>query len=210
MPIQVAIVEDDYNFNAALQKIISNDAALQCCGNYYKGFDAFDMLPKTGADVVIVDIHLPDMNGIELVKKLFPLMRQTKFMMCTSFDDDELIFNAMKAGAGGYLVKGESMDKIIRSIVDVYNGGAPLSYTVAGKVLNHFRDAEKQSQKVLQLTTTEKEVLEMLAHGMLYKEIAEKKFVTLDTIKKHTGNIYRKLQVGNKTEAINIFNNSKN
>ncbi|WP_232815828.1 response regulator transcription factor [Chryseobacterium capnotolerans] len=130
--------------------------------------------------------------------------------MCTSFEDDEKIFNSLKAGAMGYLVKGESMDKILSSIRDVYNGGAPMSFSIARKVLQHFEKKLPEIKGFDELTDREKEILELLSQGLLYKEIADKSCISMDTVKKHVGNIYRKLHVNNKVEAINKFNHFKN
>lgn len=110
----------------------------------------------------------------------------------------------------GYLVKGESMDKILSSIRDVYNGGAPMSFSIARKVLKHFEKKLPEIKGFDELTEREKEILELLSQGLLYKEIADQKCISLDTVKKHVGNIYRKLHVSNKVEAINKFNNFKN
>ena len=158
-------------------------------------------------DVVLMDIQLQDLSGIDIVFKLTELMPGTTFVMCTSFENDEKIFSALRAGASGYLVKGDPLDKIIQAILEAHKGGAPMSFAIAKRVLQHFQESKVQVQSLSLLTVTEKEVLELLAQGLLYKEIADKKNVTIDTIKKHIGNIYRKLQVSNKIEAINKFNN---
>ncbi len=130
--------------------------------------------------------------------------------MCTSFEDDEKIFNSLKAGAMGYLVKGESMDKILSSIRDVYSGGAPMSFSIARRVLQHFEKKLPEIKGFDELTKREQEILELLSQGFLYKEIADQKCISMDTVKKHVGNIYRKLHVSNKVEAINKFNHFKN
>ncbi len=137
-------------------------------------------------------------------------MPETHFIMCTSFEDDEKIFNSLKAGAMGYLVKGESMDKILSSIRDVYSGGAPMSFSIARRVLQHFEKKLPEIKGFDELTKREQEILELLSQGFLYKEIADQKCISMDTVKKHVGNIYRKLHVSNKVEAINKFNHFKN
>lgn len=208
MSIKVAIVEDDKNYNNALKKIIDYDEEMQCVAQFYDGREALKHLMDQNPDVVIMDIKLPNILGIEVLSRLKSEMENTQFMMCTSFEDEETIFKSLKAGATGYLLKGDKMEKIISSIKDVFNGGAPMSFTVAKKVLNHFHD--KKAEITLQeLTFSEKEILELLAEGFLYKEIASKKNISIDTVKKHIGNIYRKLQVSNKVEAVNKLNNSK-
>ncbi|MCO6163310.1 response regulator transcription factor [Flavobacterium sp. NRK F7] len=209
MKVNVAIVEDDKNYNQALKKIIDFQEDMICVAQFFNGTSALKELEKLDPDVVLMDIQLPDASGINLVFKLTETMSQTTFIMCTSFEDDDKIFAALRAGASGYLVKGEPMEKIIQSIQEAHKGGAPMSFAIAKRVLHHFHESKVQVHDLASLTPTEKEVLELLSEGLLYKEIADKKCVTIDTIKKHIGNIYRKLQVNNKIEAINKLNQNK-
>ena len=210
MSISIAIVEDEKNYNNALKKVINYQKDMKVVAQFFDGNDAITNLPDISPDVVMMDIQLQDMLGIEIIEKLRKEIPGTQFIMCTSFDDDEKIFNSLKAGAMGYLVKGESMDKILASIRDVYQGGAPMSFSIARRVLNHFEKKLPEIKGFDELTEREKEILELLAQGLLYKEIADKKFISIDTVKKHVGNIYRKLHVNNKVEAVNKFNQSKN
>jgi NarL family two-component system response regulator LiaR len=207
MKIRVAIVEDDKNYNQALKNIIDFQEDMECIAQFFNGKNALQKLEALEPDVVLMDIQLQDLSGIDIVFKLTELMPGTTFIMCTSFENDEKIFSALRAGASGYLVKGDPLDKIIQAIQEAHKGGAPMSFAIAKRVLQHFQETKVQVQTLSILTVTEKEVLELLAQGLLYKEIADKKNVTIDTIKKHIGNIYRKLQVTNKIEAINKFNN---
>ncbi|EJL61375.1 response regulator transcription factor [Flavobacterium sp. CF136] len=207
MKIRVAIVEDDKNYNQALKNIIDFQEDMECVAQFFNGKNALQKLEALEPDVVLMDIQLQDLSGIDIVFKLTELMPGTTFVMCTSFENDEKIFSALRAGASGYLVKGDPLDKIIQAILEAHKGGAPMSFAIAKRVLQHFQESKVQVQSLMLLTVTEKEVLELLAQGLLYKEIADKKNVTIDTIKKHIGNIYRKLQVSNKIEAINKFNN---
>ena len=210
MSISIAIVEDEKNYNNALKKVIDYQKDMKVIAQFFDGNDAITNLPDISPDVVMMDIQLQDMLGIEVIEKLRKEMPNTQFIMCTSFDDDEKIFNSLKAGAMGYLVKGESMDKILSSIRDVYNGGAPMSFSIARRVLKHFEKKLPEIKGFDELTEREKEILELLSQGLLYKEIADQKFISIDTVKKHVGNIYRKLHVNNKVEAVNKFNNFKN
>lgn len=210
MSISIAIVEDEKNYNNALKKVINYQKDMKVIAQFFDGNDAMMHLPGISPDVVMMDIQLQDMLGIEIIEKLRKEMPDTQFIMCTSFDDDEKIFNSLKAGAMGYLVKGESMDKILSSIRDVYSGGAPMSFSIARRVLKHFENKFPEIKGFDELTEREKEILELLSQGLLYKEIADKKFISIDTVKKHVGNIYRKLHVNNKVEAVNKFNQSKN
>lgn len=207
MKIRVAIVEDDKNYNQALKNIIDFQEDMECVAQFFNGKNALQKLEALEPDVILMDIQLQDLSGIDIVFKLTELMPGTTFIMCTSFENDEKIFSALRAGASGYLVKGDPLDKIIQAILEAHKGGAPMSFAIAKRVLQHFQESKVQVQSLALLTVTEKEVLELLAQGLLYKEIADKKNVTIDTIKKHIGNIYRKLQVSNKIEAINKFNN---
>ncbi|WBV55672.1 response regulator transcription factor [Chryseobacterium daecheongense] len=210
MTISIAIVEDEKNYNNALKKVINYQADMKVIAQFFDGNDALHNLPLISPDVVMMDIQLQDMLGIEIIEKVRKDMPDTQFIMCTSFEDDEKIFNSLKAGAMGYLIKGESMDKILASIRDVYNGGAPMSFSIARRVLNHFEKKTTDVKEFDELTHREKEILELLSQGLLYKEIADQKCISMDTVKKHVGNIYRKLHVSNKVEAINKFNHFKN
>jgi NarL family two-component system response regulator LiaR len=207
MKIRVAIVEDDKNYSQALKNIIDFQEDMECVAQFFNGKNALQKLEAIEPDVVLMDIQLQDLSGIDIVFKLTELMPGTTFVMCTSFENDEKIFSALRAGASGYLVKGDPLDKIIQAILEAHKGGAPMSFAIAKRVLQHFQESKVQVQSLALLTITEKEVLELLAQGLLYKEIAGNKNVTIDTIKKHIGNVYRKLQVSNKIEAINKFNN---
>ncbi|WP_172284499.1 response regulator [Chryseobacterium sp. LAM-KRS1] len=210
MSISIVIVEDEKNYNNALKKVINYQADMKVIAQFFDGNDALHNLPLISPDVVMMDIQLKDMLGIEIIEKVRKDMPDTQFIMCTSFEDDEKIFNSLKAGAMGYLIKGESMDKILASIRDVYNGGAPMSFSIARRVLNHFEKKTTDVKEFDELTHREKEILELLSQGLLYKEIADQKCISMDTVKKHVGNIYRKLHVSNKVEAINKFNHFKN
>lgn len=205
MPITVVIIEDDVNYNKSLKKIIDSDDCLSCIAQYYSGEDALANLAELNADVALVDIKLPDMTGVEVLKRISPYNLSTQYVICTSFEDEETIFNALKLGASGYLLKGESMQKIIASIKEVHLGGSPMSSIIARKVLQYFnKKIDCKLTPENPLTHAENEVITLLAKGLLYKEIAYNKNISMDTVKKHISNIYRKLQVNNKIEAINI------
>ena len=206
MAITVAIVEDEKHYNNALKKIIDYDADLECVGQFYSGKEALENLQELSPIVMLMDIKIPDMSGIQVISEIIDSLSESNFMMCTSFEDDNHIYDALKVGATGYLIKGESMDKIISSIKDVHVGGAPMSFGVAKRVLKYFREEKTDFNNHLNdLSKSEHEILELLSQGLLYKEIADKKEITIDTVKKHVGNIYKKLHVNNKVEAINLL-----
>ena len=165
MSISIAIVEDEKNYNNALKKVIDYQKDMKVIAQFFDGNDAITNLPDISPDVVMMDIQLQDMLGIEIIEKLRKEIPNTQFIMCTSFDDDEKIFNSLKAGAMGYLVKGESMDKILSSIRDVYNGGAPMSFSIARRVLKHFEKKLPEIKGFDELTEREKEILELLFRG---------------------------------------------
>jgi len=209
LPISVAIVEDDRHYNNALKKIINYDNELNCTGQFYNGADALENLPGLQPKIVLMDINLPEKNGTELVRELKPVMEESEFIMCTSFEDDTHIYEALKAGAAGYIIKGDSLQEILSAIRDCCSGGAPMSFGIARRVLGFFHETNSEKPVLEELTKTENHVLEMLSEGLLYKEIADKKSVSLETVKKQVGNIYRKLHVNNKIEAINKLNQNK-
>lgn len=200
----ISIIEDKSDFANLLASFINNHEELQVL-NIYHEFSSVSHFSNNPTDIVIVDIQLPDGSGIDIVKQLKPLHPDTIFIMCTSFDDDEKIFSSLKAGATGYIVKTEDPERIVDHIQDALNGGAPMSAGIALRVVKHFQQPVTAS--LPQLTQKENVILSHLSKGYLYKEIADMENLTIDTIKKHCGNIYRKLHVSNKTEAINIFNN---
>lgn len=210
MKISVAILEDDGHYNNALKKIIEFDSELLLMGQYFTVQQAIKELRKSPPDIVITDINLPDGTGIELVALLKSELPDTEFLMCTNHENDDYIFDAIMAGAVGYLRKGESMEVIIQSIKEGCNGGTPMSVGIAKRALQLFRNKiQPKFEQQDELTKTELQILEFLAKGMLYKEIAVQKSVSLETIKKHVSNIYKKLHVNNKVEAINKLSKSK-
>ncbi|MGJ7030016.1 response regulator [Niabella hirudinis] len=204
MLVSVIIIEDDVHYNNALKKIIDHDPELFCIAQCFNGAEAIEQLTALDADVAIVDIRLTDITGTQVLQRVDQKKLHTQFIMCTSFENDEHVYEALRAGASGYLLKGESMDKIINSIKEVFQGGVPMTAAVSRKILQYFSSAGEPHHTVAALLTeTETEVLQMLAKGLLYKEIAREKFVSIDTVKKHVSNIYRKLKVNNKVEAVN-------
>lgn len=203
--IHISIVEDDSKYAATLKKMIETEPDLVVQEVFTNAAEAYLKLPQTGSHIVLMDIQLPDGKGTDLVSILKPQLPHVHFIMNTSFDDDENIFEALKSGASGYIIKTDSSDKMMESIRDVLRGGAPMSSGVAKKVIQFFTKTPPQ-QKILDgLTAKENEILELLSKGFLYKEISGELQVSIDTVKKHCGNIYRKLQVSNRTEAINMY-----
>jgi len=203
--ITISIVEDHDQFRNTLEIIIRGQNDLALVNSYSNAEKAMQDLPENPPDIVIVDITLPGMRGTELIVKLKTIMPQTQFMICSIHDDNDTIFEALKSGASGYILKVPvTAEDILRAIHDLYNGGSPMSPFIARKVINSFQRSTINEVHSL-LSLREKDVLELLSKGLLYKEIAEELGVGTETVKKHLKNIYQKLHVQNKIEAVNKF-----
>jgi DNA-binding NarL/FixJ family response regulator len=202
--ISVAVVEDLDDYRNGLVNLINWTDGYKCTGAYATAEEAIKNLPAIKPDVALIDIGLPGKSGIELVEFIHTNIPSALCMMCTAYDEDEKVFKALKAGAYGYLLKTTSPAEIMNAVQQLVNGGAPMSSDVARKVIASFRPP-KQNTETENLTAREKEVLELLSKGLLYKEIAAQLFISIDTVKRHCFNIYEKLHVSNRTEAINKY-----
>lgn len=205
MPHTIAIIEDHQETRDLLVSLIEAGGDFQCIGWYEKAETAVEGLPKLRPEVVLVDIHLPGQSGIQCVRNLRPQLPDTLFLMCTSLENPETIFQALQAGACGYLTKSSGIQSITAAILDALNGGAPMSSSIARKVVSYFhqprfQEMEKELEK---LSHREQEILEYLAKGYRYKEIAALLYISIETVRKHIHNIYYKLQVNSRTDAIN-------
>jgi DNA-binding NarL/FixJ family response regulator len=165
--------------------------------------EAIAKMPVNDIDVVLMDIHLPGMNGVECMKNLKPSMPHAQFMMCTVFDDDDNIFTALEAGASGYLLKRTSPAQTLEAIRELHDGGSPMNSEIARRVVESMQKKSKPNKAAESLTTRENEILDLLAKGYLYKEIADELSISKETVKTHIHNIYDKLHVQNRTEALN-------
>lgn len=199
--ITVAIVEDVKDIRESLQALISGMPGFCCIGAYATAELAILSVPKNIPDVILMDIHLPGMNGVEAVKRIKGTFPQINFVMCTVFDDEENIFLALRAGAGGYILKNNNPIKILDAIKEVHEGGAPMSASIAKRVINSFHQI---TLKHADLSNRELEVLQLLSSGLLYKEVASKLGLSVETIRSHCRKIYEKLHVNTRLEAINI------
>ena len=203
--IKVAIVEDNDQFRKALETIIDQEKDMSLLGSYTSAERALMALEQSPPDVAIVDISLPGMKGTELIVRLRDKLRQTLFMVCTIHDDNDTIFDALKCGAAGYILKDPiTAEEITKAVRDLFNGGSPMSPFIARKVIGTFQKPMINDVNSL-LSQREKEVLELVAQGLLYKEIALRLTISAETVKKHLKNIYQKLHVQNKVEALNKF-----
>ncbi|HXD77132.1 MAG TPA: response regulator transcription factor [Puia sp.] len=200
--IAVSIIEDIADIRIGLERIINASPGFLLLSSYDNAEAAVKGLPEARPDIVIADIQLPGMSGIDCVRRVRAGCPQIQFMMFTIYEDSEQIFEALEAGASGYLLKQTHPDSILDAIRELYHGGAPMSAGIARRVVNSFRDKPKPGN-VDGLTERENEILQLLAKGLLYKEIGRRLDISTETVRQHIHRIYGKLQVQNKTEAIN-------
>lgn len=201
--IRVAIVEDRHDIREGFASILNGTDGFTCCGTYSNAEDALLEIQKIQPDVVVMDINLPGMNGINCVRALKEKNVAALVMMFTVYDDDDNIFNALQAGASGYILKKTSPAKFIESIAELNAGGSPMSAQIARRLVQVFQQKNKLSKEADSLSPREAEILSLISRGLLYKEIAEKLFISTGTVRQHIHKIYEKLHVSNKTEAIN-------
>jgi DNA-binding NarL/FixJ family response regulator len=209
MPISISIVEDNDKLRGTLAKVISRAEGFRCASDYGNAEDALADLPKVKPDVVLMDINLPGMNGVECVRKLKALLPQTQVMMLTVYEDTENIFNALAAGANGYMLKRTPTKELIEAIHEVKRGGSPMTTHIARLVVQSFQKpvaAPHPADKSLsELSEREQQVLDLLAQGLIYKEIADKLGISYETVHTYIRRIYEKLQVRTRTEAVAKF-----
>jgi DNA-binding NarL/FixJ family response regulator len=204
-PISVAIVEDNASVRASLQRVLAASGCCRCVCTSGTVDHAVRTVPKHAPDVVIMDIELPDGSGIECTARLKQLLPDVQILILTVYNDDEQIFRALEAGASGYLLKRASPDEIVRAIDDVNSGGSPMSAEIARKVVRSFHKTSAAASDLQSLTRRETEILGALSQGYASKEIAERLGISYDTVCEHLGNIYQKLHVRSRTEAVVKF-----
>ena len=201
--IAVAIVEDDVPAREILASWIRSADGFRVVGEYDDAETAIARLPHEKPSVVLFDINLPGMNGIECVRKLKPRLPETQFVMVTVYEDANHIFNALSAGASGYLLKQTRRNELLDALKDVHAGGSPMSSQIARKVVQNFYRNEAQSNgEIIELSPREREVLELLARGYLYKEIAEMLKISVQTVNTYIRRIYEKLHVRSRAQAV--------
>lgn len=202
MSIRVAIVEDDDRLRRTLADIIRRAADCECSGLYATAEAALAGLPGQPPQVVLMDIDLPGMSGVECVRQLAEKLEGVQILMLTVYNDTESIFNALAAGASGYLVKPVRAAQLLEAIHDVYGGGSPMTSGIARKVVQMFQQSRPSSREMENLTPRELEVLNYLAQGFLYKEIADRMGVSYATVRTHVEHIYQKLHVRSRSQAV--------
>jgi DNA-binding NarL/FixJ family response regulator len=201
-PIRVAIVDDDENVRAMIASLIADAEGLQFVGAFSSCDDVLENMIDELPDVVLMDINMPGRSGIECVEALTLEIPDLKILMLTNYSDDERIFDSLRAGAVGYLLKNSSIEKLSELIKEAHRGGAPMSGEVAQKVLAYFQGQKKNVKYTAALSDRELEVLRALTDGMSNKEISAKLFISLPTVRFHLKNIYAKLHVNSRTEAV--------
>jgi DNA-binding NarL/FixJ family response regulator len=199
---EICVIEDHEDIRNGLIFIINTQPNFRCVA-FKNCEDAIDGIGNYVPDVILMDINLPGMNGIECTRILKERHPSVLIMMCTVFEDTEKIFDALKAGASGYILKRTAGEILLEAIKDLINGGAPMSSDIARKVVNSFRETKKIPEKHPELTNKESEILDLLSKGFGNKEIAEQLFISVNTVRTHIYHIYEKLHVNNRIEALN-------
>lgn len=204
MSVRISIIEDDEPLRRIFTSWLRRAPDLQLVGEYPDAETALAAMATDKPDVVLADINLPGINGIECVRRLKEQSPQTQFMMLTVYEDAEKIFSALKAGATGYLLKRTTEPELLAAIADIRQGGSPMTSAIARKVVQSFqkRSAARGAGEAAQLSPREKEILELLARGYLYKEIAEKLKISIPTVNAHIRNMYEKLHVHSRSQAV--------
>ena len=205
MSITVSIVEDNDQLRTTLARVLNRSEGFECVGQHASAEAALEGLPAEKPSVVLMDINLPGINGVECVRRLKPLLPGVQVIMLTVYEDTENIFNALAAGATGYMLKRTPREELLAAIRDVLQGGSPMTTHIARKVVQSFQRAGQPASPSEALSTREQEVLNCLSQGFLYKEIAEKLGISYETVHTYIRRIYEKLQVRTRTEAVAKF-----
>lgn len=205
LPITVAAVEDNPSLRNSLALILQGAPGLHCVGTFSNGAGARPGLLTASPDVVLMDIMLPDTTGVDLVRTLKPQLPKTQFIMLTVVRDHERLLAALQAGATGYLLKHTPPAEVLEAVREVHAGGSPMSPAIARLVVTSFRARPAARAPLPDLTLREREVLELLAKGFLYKEIADKLGITFATVHTHLRAVYEKLHVRSRTEAVTRY-----
>ncbi len=204
-PISVGIVEDNDGLRRSLVRLISHTPGMCCVGSWSEGKSALAQLPALKPDVVLMDINIPGMSGIECTAQLKQISPQTQVIIVTVYEDNENIFRALQAGACGYMLKRAFSENILEAITEVRSGGVPMSSDIARKVIQAFQKPAPQPGNAVELTKRETEILELVAQGLVNKEIGDRLNISYWTVKAHVRHIYEKLHVRTRSEAVVKF-----
>ena len=202
--ITVAVVEDDAGLRRSLRKSLEEGSGTRCVAAVGSAEEALATLPALKADVILMDVNLPGASGVECVQRLVPLLPKTHFIMLTVFDDTEVVFQSLAAGAIGYLTKPVTEERLLEAIHDVYAGGAPMTSSIARRIVQAFQKPAADPRAVIEesLAPREQEVLKLLAKGYLQKEIADQLDISFPTVRTLTARIYTKLHVHSRSQAV--------
>jgi DNA-binding NarL/FixJ family response regulator len=205
MTINVCLVEDDAHLRETIRGFINLNPGFECSSGFASGEELLKRLPDPRPDVVLMDINLPGMSGIQCVGRLKQLLPEVQIMMLTIYENSDRIFEALAAGASGFLVKNTPPEKLLEAIREVANGGGPMSSNIARKVIQAFQPAISKARHIESLTPREQQILELLSRGFAYKIIASELNLSMGTIQTHISRIYKKLHVNCRTEAVVKF-----
>jgi DNA-binding NarL/FixJ family response regulator len=200
--ITVSIVDDEKELCESIATFVNGAPGFRCVSMYHSGEAALKHLPKDHPDVVLMDIHMSGISGIECAGRLKALMPQLQIMMLTVYEDTNQIFKALSAGASGYMLKRLTPAKLLEAIQDVHDGGSPMSSSIARKVVGSFQAVPKTANKDALLSSREQMILDCLSNGLTYKQVADKLNITIPTIRSYLRRVYEKLHVQSRTEAV--------
>lgn len=201
----ICIVEDKNDLREGMNMMVELTEGYLLGGSYANAEEAMEKIPSLKPDAVLMDINLPGMSGIRCVNALKTMFPEMLFLMCTAYEDNAKIFDSLKAGASGYILKTEGPKKIMQALEEMIHGGSPMSSIIARKVVASFASMSKENVLIETLSDREKMVLEKLAEGLIGKEVAEELQISGGTVRKHVQNIYKKLQVNTRVEAVNLY-----
>ena len=202
MQVKVAIVDDDEGIRTSLAALIRRAPALKLAGDYPDAETALKEIPRHPPDVVLMDINLPGIKGVECVRQLKSTLPQVQFLMLTVYEDSDSLFNSLKAGASGYLLKRTASARLLEAIRDVHGGGSPMTPQLARRVVQFFSKPAEGELSASRLTPGEREFLDQLANGYAYKEIADRMKISIDTVRSYVRTVYEKLHVHSRTEVV--------
>jgi DNA-binding NarL/FixJ family response regulator len=198
--IAISIIEDQSEVRESLVSCLENEPGMRCVGAHASAEDGLKKIPEEKPDIVLMDINLPGMSGIQCVARLKKRLPNIQVLMLTTYDDGDVIFDSLRAGANGYLLKNSSHEELVQALQQVHAGGAPMSLQIARKVINHFHKT-KLASELDNLSPRELEILRLLAKGLRYKEIADQLSINIGTVRTHVRHVYEKLHVTSRTEA---------
>ncbi len=202
---RICIVEDKADLREGMNLMVEMASQYELAGSFANAEEAMRKIPALQPDAVLMDINLPGQSGIQCVNALKSMFPQMLFLMCTAYEDNDKIFDSLKAGACGYILKTEGPARIMEALDELFAGGSPMSSSIARKVVSSFVKMSNENNLIENLSDREKMVLDSLAKGLIGKEVADELQISTGTVRKHVQNIYKKLQVNTRVEAVNLY-----